>query len=142
MQPFDETGVRDAIRATLGQGLFEDALIRVGREGGEIRPPMVTVVPAGFSPQALAEAGFIVPEATWPLFAYCNIDPDGETQLADFTAAICATINADPQLGGAVAGCTIVTAAVPVIVQTTQTGGAATGRKMLRRELTLQTRHR
>lgn len=142
MQPFDETAVRDAIKATIGQGVFEAKLIRVGREGGEIRPPMVTVVPAGFSPEALAEAGFIVPEATWPIFAYCNIDPDGETQLADFTAAICSTLNADPQLGGAVLGCTVVSAAVPVMVQTTQTGGAGLGRKMLRRELTLQTRHR
>lgn len=142
MQPFDETAVRDAIKATIGQGLFESALIRVGREGGEIRPPMVTVVPAGFSPEALAESGFMVPEATWPVFAYCNIDPDGETQLADFTSAICATLNADPTLGGVVKGCTIVTAAVPVLVQSAQAGGAGTGRKMLRRELTLQTRHR
>lgn len=138
MQSFDETAVRSAIADTLGQGLFEDALIRVGREGAEIRPPMVTVVPAGFSPLALGEGGFVTPEATWPIFAYVNIDPDGETQIADFTKAIAETINADPTLGGVVVGCTLVTAAVPVIVQST----AGPARKMLRRELTLQTEHR
>lgn len=138
MQPFDETAVRDAIRDTIAQGVFEDELIRVGREGGEIRPPMVTVVPAGFSPDAMAESGFMVREASWPVFAYVAIDPDGETQLADFTTAICETLNRDSQLGGVVTGCTIVTAAVPVLVQST----AASARKMLRRELTLQTRHR
>lgn len=138
MESFDETAVRDGIRDTLAQGLFEDALIRVAREGAEIRPPAVTVVPAGFSPEALGEGGFVTPEATWPVFLYVNIDPDGETQLAAFTKAVLETFNADPSLGGTVKGCTVTTAAIPVLVQST----AGPARKMLRRELTLQTRHR
>ena len=141
MQSFDETAVRVAIETTLGQGLFEDALIRVNREGAEIRPPAVTVVLSGFSPLALGEGGFVVPEATWPIFAYVSLDPDGETQIASFTKAIAETLNADPTLGGVVAGCTLVTAAVPQLVQPIQSA-AGGGRKMLRRELTLQTEHR